>query len=117
MAGPVLTSSNNIALFYTCGSEWTARMNCRAERAPDLNIFSQNLIARDPGGWHITDEGRALLEAVERPPATATEELTLDEMIEHMPVSEFPPPPQRRLEDHNRRRGVRRWTARTRRSA
>jgi hypothetical protein len=91
-----------------------------AERAPDLDIFGQKLIAREPGEWRITDAGRALLLAVEQPPATAAEELTLDEMIEHMPASEFPPPPpppQRRLEDHKRRRGIRRWTARTRRSA
>src|SRR6478752_5759093 len=89
-----------------------------AERAPDLNIFGQSLIAREPGEWRITDAGRALLLAVERPPATASEELTLDELIEHLPASEFPPPPPpppRRLEDHKRRRGIRRWIAQTRR--
>jgi hypothetical protein len=91
-----------------------------AERAPDLDIFGRKLIAREPGGWRITDEGRALLAAVEQPPATASEETTLDELIGHPPASEFPPPPpppQRRLEDHERRRGSRRWTVRTRKSA
>lgn len=105
----------HLALFYTSGSEWTGRMKRLAERAPHLNIFGQNLIAREPGEWGITDEGRALLAAVEQPPSTASEELTLDELIEHPPVSEFPPP-QRRLEDH-KRRGGRRWTARWRKSA
>jgi hypothetical protein len=111
----------HLALFYTSGSEWTARMKRLAERAPDLDIFGQKLIARDPGEWRITDAGRALLLAVEWPPATVSEELTLDELIEHRPASEFPPPPPppppRRLEDHKRRRGIRRWIARTRRSA
>ena len=110
----------HLALFYTSGSEWTGRMKRLAERAPDLNIFGQNLIAREPGEWRITDAGWALLLALEQPPAAASEEPTLDELIEHPPVGEFPlppPPPQRRLEDHKRRRGIRRWIAQTRRSA
>jgi hypothetical protein len=110
----------HLALFYTSGSEWTARMKRLAERAPDLDIFGQKLIAREPGEWRITDEGRALLLAVEQPRTTASAELSLDELIEHLPASEFPPPPPpppRRLEDHKRRRGIRRWIAQTRRSA
>ena len=109
----------HLALFYTSGPEWTARMKRLAERAPDLDIFGQKLIAREPGEWRITDEGRALLAAVERPRTTASAELTLDELIEHPPVSKPPPPtpPQRCLEDHKHRRGGRRWTARWRRSA
>jgi hypothetical protein len=86
----------HLALFYTSGSEWTGRKKRLAERAPDLDIFGQKLIAREPGEWRITDAGRALLLAVEQPPATASEKLTLDELIEHMPASEFPPPPRRR---------------------
>ncbi|MET4038297.1 hypothetical protein ABMB68_009873, partial [Bradyrhizobium sp. RT4a] len=86
-------------------------------RAPDLDIFGQKLIAREPGEWRITDAGRDLLLAVEQPPATASKDLTLGELIENLPASEFAsPPPQRRLED-KRRRGIRRRIARTRRSA
>ncbi len=51
----------HLALFYTSRSEWTGRMKRPAERAPDLDIFGQKLIAREPGEWRITDAGRALL--------------------------------------------------------
>jgi transposase len=109
----------HLALFYTSGSEWTGRMKRLAERAPDLDIFGQKLIAREPGEWRITDAGRALLLAVEQPPPAASGELTLDELIEHPPVSELPPPAAamsfRRSQASPR--GIRRWTARTRRSA
>jgi hypothetical protein len=113
----------HLALFYTSGSEWTDRMKRLAERAPDLDIFGQKLIAREPGEWRITNDGRTMLAAVERQPATVSEELTLDEMIEHLPASDLPPapspPPQRHLKDNKHRRGSRRWRgiARTRRSA
>jgi hypothetical protein len=110
----------HLALFYTCGSEWTIRMKRLAERAPDLDIFGQKLIAREPGGWRITDEGRALLVAVEQPRATASEELAPDELIERLQATEFQPPPtspQRHVEDRKRRRGSRQSTAPWRRSA
>jgi hypothetical protein len=120
---------HHLAVFYTSGSEWTRRMKRLADRAPDLDIFSQKLVAREPGEWRITDDGRALLALVERQPVTVSEELTqpvseeltLDEMIERLPASDLPPaplpPPQRRLKDAKHRRGSRRWIARTRRSA
>lgn len=112
---------HHLAVFYTSGSEWTARMKRLAERAPDLDIFGQKLIAREAGEWRITDEGRVLLASVERQPATASEELSLDEVIEDLAASELPPvlspPPQRRTKDNKNRRGSRRWMARTRRSA
>ena len=107
----------HLALFYTSGPEWTGRMKLLAARAPDLDIFGQKLIAREPGEWRITDAGRDLLSAVEQPPTTVSKDLTLGELIENLPASEFAsPPPQRRLED-KRRRGIRRRIARTRRSA
>lgn len=42
-------------------------MRALAERAPDLDVFSQKLIERAPGEWIITDKGRAFLQALERP--------------------------------------------------
>jgi hypothetical protein len=107
----------HLALFYTSGPEWPARMKRLAERAPDLDIFGQKLVAREPGEWRITDAGRALLLAVEQPPAPASEELAHGEVIEHLPEFAPPPrPPQRRLEDPKHRRGIQRRGARTRRS-
>jgi hypothetical protein len=50
-----------LAIFYTSGPEWTARMKRMAERAPNLDIFGQKLVVREPGVWRIADEGRALL--------------------------------------------------------
>jgi hypothetical protein len=38
-------------------------------QAPDLDIFSQNLVVRDAAGWQITDAGRALLASIEKPVA------------------------------------------------
>lgn len=48
-----------LAVLYTSGPEWVARTKCLAERAPELDIFSQKLVAREPGEWRITEEGKA----------------------------------------------------------
>ncbi|WP_271621472.1 hypothetical protein [Bradyrhizobium sp. CCBAU 51745] len=55
-----------LAVFYTSGPEWTARMKQLAERAPDLNIFGQGLVAREPGQWIITEKGQAFLALLEQ---------------------------------------------------
>jgi hypothetical protein len=107
----------HLAVFYTSGSEWTARMKRLAERAPDLDIFGQKLIAREAGEWRITDDGRVLLAALERQPAITSEDLTRDELVEHPAASEFPPAPFPLQRRHKRRYGARRWIARDRRSA
>ena len=36
----------HLAILYTSGQEWTGRMKRLAERAPDLDIFGQKLVAR-----------------------------------------------------------------------
>lgn len=95
-----------LAVLYTSGPEWVARTKCLAERAPELNIFSQKLVAREPGEWWITDEGKAFLTALERPTAVEAE-LTPEEMIEHPRTSDLPPlptPPQRRVDERRRRK-------------
>ncbi|QQN67388.1 hypothetical protein JIR23_22430 [Bradyrhizobium diazoefficiens] len=93
-----------LAVLYTSGPEWVARTKCLAERAPELDIFSQKLVAREPGEWRITDEGKAFLIALERPTGVETE-LILEEMIEHPQTSDVPPlptPPQRRVDERRR---------------
>ncbi|MBH5392101.1 hypothetical protein [Bradyrhizobium diversitatis] len=37
-----------------------------AERAQDLDIFRQNLVARESGHWIIMEDGRAFLASVEQ---------------------------------------------------
>jgi hypothetical protein len=48
----------HLAVLYTSGQEWTGRMTRLAERVPDLDIFGQKLVVREPGVWNITEEGR-----------------------------------------------------------
>ncbi|GLR83771.1 hypothetical protein [Bradyrhizobium iriomotense] len=54
-----------LAVLFTSGPEWTARMKRLAKRAPDLDIFGQKLITRESGEWIITEEGRAYLALLE----------------------------------------------------
>src|SRR3954452_12740510 len=57
----------HLAILYTSGQEWTGRMKRLPGRAPDLNIFGQKLVVREPGVWTITEEGRSFLVILERP--------------------------------------------------
>lgn len=63
-----------LAVYYSSGTEWTDRMKGLAARATALNIFSQGLVARDPGEWRITDKGRAFLSALEHGPDSSAEQ-------------------------------------------
>nr|WP_249809327.1 MULTISPECIES: hypothetical protein [unclassified Bradyrhizobium] len=56
----------HLAIFYTSGPEWAARMKRIASREPNLDIFGQKLIDREVGYWTITEEGRKVLEALEK---------------------------------------------------
>ena len=55
----------HLAILYTSGQEWTGRMKRLAERAPDLDIFGQKLVVREPDVWNITEEGRSFLAILE----------------------------------------------------
>jgi hypothetical protein len=68
----------HLAVLYTSGQEWTGRMNRLAERVPDLDIFVQKLVVREPGVWNITGEGRSLLAILEGRVA-ANEDIALAE--------------------------------------
>ncbi len=57
----------HLAVLYASGPEWTGRMKRLAERVPNLNIFGQKLVVREPGVWSITEEGRSFLADLERP--------------------------------------------------
>lgn len=99
---------NYLAVFYTSGSEWTIRMKRLAERAPDLDIFRQKLVARDSGHWIIMEEGRAFLASLEQAATLATQERAREEESGNLVASKLPvlsPTPQRR---NGRRRHCRR---------
>ncbi|MGY3146339.1 hypothetical protein ACVWYQ_003338 [Bradyrhizobium sp. USDA 3397] len=55
----------HLAIFYSSGPEWPARMKRIASREPNLDIFGQRLIAREEGYWIITAQGRKILERLE----------------------------------------------------
>ncbi|MCK1734342.1 hypothetical protein IVA79_10330 [Bradyrhizobium sp. 138] len=55
----------HLAIFYTSGPEWPARMKRIASREPNLDIFGQRLIEREEGYWIITAQGRKILERLE----------------------------------------------------
>lgn len=97
-----------LAVFYTSGPEWTTRMKRLAERARDLDIFRQKLVARDSGHWIIMEEGRAFLAWLEQAAILATQERAGEEEGEKLVASKLPvlsPAPQRR---NGRRRHCRR---------
>lgn len=57
------------AILICSGPDWTDRTKRLLARAPGLDIFSQSLVIRDAQGWQITEAGRALLAAIEKPAA------------------------------------------------
>ena len=60
-----------VSILISSGRDWTDRTKRMLARAPDLDIFSQNLVVRDAAGWQITEAGRALLASIEKPAAPA----------------------------------------------
>lgn len=56
----------HLAVFYTSGPDWTARMKRLARHAHDVDLFGQKLVERSQGSWIITAEGHALLDRLER---------------------------------------------------
>jgi hypothetical protein len=60
------TVKQHLALYYTSGPEWPARMTRIASRATNLDIFGKRLVERDAGCWIITAKGREVLDALEQ---------------------------------------------------
>ena len=104
-----------VAILMSSGPDWTDRTKRLAARAPGLEIFSQSFVLRDDSGWQITDAGRALLAAVEKPvPAIAHSDQDPEAVA--TPVSS-PASPPIRLVAVNRRGSRRRARDRMRPSA
>jgi hypothetical protein len=92
-----------LAILMCSGPEWTDRTRRMLARAPGLDIFSQKLVIRDAQGWQITDAGRTLLAAIEKP-ATAppTEETPVADESTYSTSAPLP------ALNVSRRRGLRR---------
>jgi hypothetical protein len=60
-----------VSLLICSGPDWSDRMKRLLGRAPDLDIFSQQLVVRDDEGWQITEAGRIFLVEIETPPKPA----------------------------------------------
>ncbi len=102
---PLAQLRHDVALLISSGRDWTELTRRIAARAPDLDIFSQAFVVREPAGWRITVAGREFLAAVERPvPASMP------------PVEAAPAPPlvgvtARRQRRRRRSKGARRGSA------
>lgn len=100
----------DMAILATSGQDWADRTKRLAARVPDLDIFSQGLVAREAGGWKITAKGRLVLESMEaRPGADQAMEAVPAENVDG-PVPPLPQPAERarlRRERRERRRGAR----------
>ena len=79
-----------VALLMSSGRDWTDRTKRMLARAPELDIFSQNLVVRDAAGWQITDAGRTLLTSIEKPATPA--EAQAVEPAQPVPVAAVVPP-------------------------
>jgi hypothetical protein len=101
-----------VAILISSGPDWTDRTTRLAARAPGLDIFSQSLILRDSEGWQITDAGRALLAAVEKPlPAMAPSDQGPEAVATPVPVPVPTSSPIRlvAVKRRGRRRRARDW--------
>ncbi|MCK1307679.1 hypothetical protein [Bradyrhizobium sp. 45] len=95
----------DMAILVTSGRDWADRTKRLAARVPDLDIFSQGLVARESGGWKITVKGRMVLEFMEARPVG-------DRAIETVPAVDAPLPPLVQPAERARRRRERRERAR-----
>lgn len=82
---------------------------------PDLDIFSQGLVARENGGWKITVKGRTVLEFMEARPVA-------DQAIEAVsavdaPLPSLPQPAERARQRRERRERAREARERARAKA
>jgi hypothetical protein len=90
---PLADLRRDVALLISSGRDWTYLTKRIAARAPDLDIFGQAFVVREPIGWQITAAGREFLAAVERPAAAPVvpEAPPLASAVEVAPVVLDPP--------------------------
>jgi hypothetical protein len=82
---------HNVAILISSGPDWTDRTKRIAARTPGLDIFSQGMVLRSPGGWQITDAGRAFLASCEVPISSQEREPEAVESIAPLATSPAAP--------------------------
>lgn len=65
----LLDLKHYVAVLACSGADWSERMKRLAARAPELDIFSNGYVLREPSGWQITKQGRDFLTSIEAPSA------------------------------------------------
>jgi hypothetical protein len=89
----------------TSGRDWTDRMKRIVARAPDLDIFSQAFVVREPTGWQLTAAGREFLASVETPaPAVEASPVVADLPVVAPPAPFIGVNPRRQRLRRRRRR-------------
>lgn len=58
---------SDLAVLTASGREWNDRVKGLAQRAPNLDIFSQRYVSRDATGWTLAEAGRDFLRTLEKP--------------------------------------------------
>jgi hypothetical protein len=97
----------DMVILATSGRDWADRTRRLAARLPDLDLFSQGLVAREAGGWKITTKGRAALEFMEARPSESIKE-PLVETTSTAVSKPIPVPALRQPLDRAKRRRERR---------
>jgi hypothetical protein len=54
------------------GADWSRKLRTLARRTGPIQIFRDQLAARESGGWRLTEAGRALLATLAAAPADET---------------------------------------------
>jgi hypothetical protein len=108
---PVADLRRDVAILMTSGRDWTDRMKHLAARAPDLDIFSQAFIVREPTGWEITAAGRDFLASVEKTAQPMAPPIAAPPVTANPPTAAAPSAPLVEINPRRHRRRRRRTGA------
>lgn len=89
---PLAELRQDVALLISSGRDWTDRTKPIAARAPDLDIFSQAFVVREPTGWQITAAGRDFLATVEKPTPPLAQAVEVMPVIDPLATTSSPMP-------------------------
>jgi hypothetical protein len=106
---PLADLRHDVALLISSGRDWTELTKRIAARAPNLDVFGQAFVVREPTGWQITAAGRDFLASVEKPALASAPPVEASPVVADPPMVAAPPSPligvnPRRQRQHRRRR-------------